>query len=88
MTPKDGGLTERCHNVPPEHLFYQRLDVRKVGHIGQRWEPIVPNNPIDLRLSFALSCWMDHDRQVERMRRGYDLDLAVDQRAPSSLHRS
>ena len=65
VASNNGGLTKWCHWVPPEHLFHQRFGVRKIRHINQHWEPIVPNDPIDLRLGFTLNFWVHHHRQVE-----------------------
>ena len=77
MISENDGLTEWCHLIPPEHLFNQRVNVGKVVLVGQRWEPVIPNNPIDLRLSFALDFWMCHHCQAEPMCHRYRLGGGV-----------
>lgn len=68
-----GKLTQRCHWIPSGHLFRHRFDIGKALLISKRWEPIVPNDPIYLRLSFSLEFRMRHHRQVKRMYRRYGL---------------
>ena len=67
-------LTEWCDWRPPKYLLRYRLDIGKVGLISKCRKSIVPDDPIDLRLSLTLTLRVDHHRQVKRMNRRRDLD--------------
>ena len=73
MTLKKARFTQRYHWHPPKYLLRYRVNIGKVGSISKCRESVVPDDPIDLRLSLTLNLRMRHHRQIERMDYGHSL---------------
>ena len=74
MTLKNVRVTQWHHRSPPKHLLRYRVDIGKIGLIGECRESIVPDDPIDLRLGLTLNLRVHHHRQVKRVNRRHSLD--------------
>ena len=60
MTSNNGRPTQRANRIPSKHLFRYSINVREVGLISKRGEPIVPNDPVDFCLGFTLELRVHH----------------------------
>ena len=74
MNLKSFRLTKWCRRPPPKHLLRYRIDIGKVGPVSKGREPIIPDDPINLRLSLMLNLRVYHHGQVKRMNRRHSLD--------------
>ena len=72
-TSKHIRLTRWHYWPPPKYLLCHRINIGKAGMISNRRESIVPDDPINLRMSFPLNLRMHHHRQVKRMDHRYSL---------------